>query len=113
MLMWYYIVMKYHSKALRACRYTLPGLIAAVSFFVLTVAACVQTGHATPAYPVQKALNNEVFEINGNRYEAMTACEGIDEGDWVVFLQGSPYGACSSAVIQNLHTGAKCSLWCD
>jgi hypothetical protein len=80
---------------------------------VLIVLLSITVGHATPAYPVQKVLNNEVFEINGYRYEAMTVCEGIDEGDWVVFLQGSPYGACSSAVIQNLHTGAKCSLWCD
>jgi hypothetical protein len=80
---------------------------------VVIIALSVTAVHATPAYPVQEVLKNEIYIINGYRYEAMTACEGIAEGDWVVFLQGSPYGTCSSAVIQNLHTGAKCNLWCD
>jgi hypothetical protein len=101
--------MKCHSKAKRAYRYTLSAVIS----FALVVAVCVTTGHATPAYPVQVVSENEVFIINGYQYEAMTACEGITEGDWVIFLQGNPYGTCSSAIIQNLHTGATCNLWCD
>lgn len=87
--------------------------IMACTVCVLIVLLSITAGNTTPAYPVQKIIENEVFIINGYRYEAMTVCEGIDEGDWVVFLQGSPYGACSSAVIQSLHNGAKCSLWCD
>lgn len=105
--------MKCHPKAKGACRHTLSGTITAVISLALIVAVCVTTGRATPAYPVQKAFDNEVFIINGHRYEAMTFCEGIAEGDWVIFLQGNPYGTCSSAVIQNLHTGATCDLWCD
>jgi hypothetical protein len=87
--------------------------ITTVISVVLIIVSCVTAGHATPAYPVQEVLKDEIYIINGYRYEAMTACEGIVEGDWVVFLQGSPYGECSSAVIQNLHTGARCNLWCD
>jgi len=88
-------------------------VITAVISCVLIIASCVTAGHATPAYPVQEIAENQVFIINGHRYEAMTSCRGITEGDWVVFLQGNPYGTCSSAVIQNLHTGAECNLWCD
>ena len=88
-------------------------VITAVVSCMLIIVSCVTAGHATPAYPVQEVLKDEIYIINGYRYEAMTACEGIAEGDWVVFLQGSPYGTCSSAVIQNLYTGATCSLWCD
>ncbi|MDD5009436.1 MAG: hypothetical protein PHU49_08210 [Syntrophorhabdaceae bacterium] len=108
--------MKYRSKVQRTYRHALhllPAIITVMISFVLIIVSCVTTGHATPAYPVQVVSENEVFIINGHRYEAMTACEGITEGDWIIFLQGSPYGTCSSAVIQNLHTGATCKLWCD
>lgn len=97
----------------RYAPHLLRGIITAVISFVLITVLLITTGYATPAYPVQKVLKNEVFIINGQRYEAMTACEWVTEGDWVIFLQGNPYGTCSSAVIQNLHTGATCNLWCD
>lgn len=87
--------------------------ITASTVCVLILLLSVTAGNTTPAYPVQKIIDNEVFIINGNQYEAMGTCKEILEGDWVVFLQGNPYGTCSSAVIQNIHTGATCLFWCD
>jgi len=37
----------------------------------------------------------------------------IDEGDAVIFLDGSPHGVCTSATLINLRTRDTCKVWCE
>ena len=64
-------------------------------------------------YYVEFSHNDELFIINGETYEAKTYCFSIEEGDPVIFLEGSPLGVCVSATILNLRTERECRLWCE
>lgn len=64
-------------------------------------------------YEIEVAHNDELFIINGEKFEAQTYCLGWEEGDEVLFLEGSPVGACSSAELLNLRTREKCEVWCE
>jgi len=64
-------------------------------------------------YPVEVSHDDELFIINGERFEARTYCFGVNEGDRVIFLEGSPYGACVSAEFLNLRTDKVCKVWCE
>ena len=66
-----------------------------------------------PSYPVEVSHNDELFIINGEKFEAKTYCFNVEEGDQVIFVEGSAYGACASAEFINLRTGAKCEVWCE
>lgn len=71
---------------------------------------------ATDKYMIQVAHNDEFFIINDTKFSAQTYCmsyDGFDVGDWVVFLDGSPFGACATATIANPYTGETCELWCE
>ena len=68
---------------------------------------------AKQRYIVELSNNDELFIINGEKFEARTYCFNIYEGDEVVFLEGSALGVCVSAEILNLRTNDKCSLWCE
>ena len=68
---------------------------------------------AKQPYVVELSNNDELFIINGEKFEARTYCFNIYEGDEVVFLEGSALGVCVSAEILNLRTNDKCSLWCE
>jgi aspartate 1-decarboxylase len=57
--------------------------------------------------------NDELFIINGERYEAQTYCFNMEEGDKVIFLEGSAYGACATATLLNLRTKNECRVWCE
>jgi hypothetical protein len=65
------------------------------------------------SYLVEVAHNDEIFIINGEKFEAKTYCFDLDEGDEVLFLDGSAYGACASATVLNVRTRSKCELWCE
>jgi hypothetical protein len=65
------------------------------------------------SYQIEVAHNDELFVINGEKFEAQTYCLGWEEGDDVLFLDGSPFGACASAKLFNLRTREECSLWCE
>ncbi len=65
------------------------------------------------SYEIEVAHNDEFFVINGEKFEAQTFCLGWEEGDEVIFLDGSPYGACASATLLNLRTREKCDVWCE
>ena len=54
-------------------------------------------------YPIEVAHNDELFIINGEKYEAKTYCLGWEQGDRVIFLEGSAFGACVSAKLLNLN----------
>ena len=65
------------------------------------------------SYEIEVAQNDELFIINGEKFEAQTYCLGWEEGDEVLFLEGSPFGACASAELLNLRTREKCDVWCE
>ncbi|MBU2060187.1 MAG: hypothetical protein KKB38_20950 [Gammaproteobacteria bacterium] len=64
-------------------------------------------------YYIEASVNDETFIINGEVFEAKTYCFNMQEGDPVVFLDGSPNGCCVSAELLNLRTGNRCRVWCE
>ena len=64
-------------------------------------------------YPIEVAHNDELFIINGEKYEAKTYCFNMEEGDSVIFLEGSALGVCLSAELLNLRSGTECRVWCE
>jgi hypothetical protein len=68
---------------------------------------------------LEKKLNNAGVQyeiINDEKFSAQTYCfasDGFDQGDYVVFLDSSPLGACATATIANPATGGICELWCE
>ena len=69
---------------------------------------------STPsAYPIEAVANDEIFVINGEKFEAQTYCLGWTENESVIFLDGSEYGACASASIFNISRAESCDVWCD
>jgi len=64
-------------------------------------------------YVIEAAYNDEIFVINGETYKAKTCCFNMMSGDPVIFLEGSPLGACASAIIYNLRTQKECRCWCE
>lgn len=64
-------------------------------------------------YVIEAAVNDEVFIINGETYEAKTYCFGFDQGDPVKFIDGSAFGACVSAEFLHLNSGKTCRVWCE
>jgi hypothetical protein len=78
------------------------------TLFIITVNAV-----AVTEYEIEVSHNDELFIINGEKYEAKIYCFNMEEGDRVIFLEGSPYGTCSSAELLNLRTKEKCEVWCE
>jgi len=68
---------------------------------------------AVTSYEIEVSHNDELFIINGERFEAKTYCFNMEEGDRVIFLEGSPLGVCVSAEVLNLRTNQRCELWCE
>lgn len=68
---------------------------------------------AATSYEIEVSHNDELFVINGEKFEAKVYCFNMEEGDRVVFLEGSPFGACASAKLLNLRTKATCEVWCE
>ena len=64
-------------------------------------------------YPIDAAVDDEIFIINGEKFEAQTYCLGWSEGESVIFLDGSEYGACASASIFNVERAESCDVWCE
>lgn len=68
---------------------------------------------AATSYEIEVSHNDELFVINGEKFEAKTYCFNMEEGDQIIFLEGSPYGACTSAKLLNLRTKKVCEAWCE
>ncbi|HNY25483.1 MAG TPA: hypothetical protein PKJ33_02980 [Alphaproteobacteria bacterium] len=84
--------------------------------FLAFVLLCSTPSFAITEYRIQVAHDDSFFIINGERFSAQTYCfasDGFDVNDWVIFVDGSPLGACASATISNTDTGATCDLWCE
>lgn len=73
---------------------------------------CVMT-YAAQKYYIEHSVNDETFIINGEVFKAKTYCFGMNEGDAVIFIEGSPNGVCVSAKIYNLRTEKTCNVWCE
>jgi uncharacterized metal-binding protein len=67
---------------------------------------------AAPQYEIEAAGNDEKFVIDGELYEAKTYCMGWDEGDSVIFVDGTP-GACADATLFNMSRRETCEVWCE
>ncbi len=80
---------------------------------LLLVAASYTTTSAVDVYEIQVSKNDEIFVINDELFKAKTYCFQMEVGDQVIFLEGSPYGACVSAEVLNLRTKKRCELWCE
>lgn len=72
-----------------------------------------RAGSSRQGYEIEVAHNAELFIINGEKFEAKTYCLGWEEGDEVLFLEGSALGVCVSAELLNLRTNEKCDVWCE
>jgi hypothetical protein len=70
-------------------------------------------GARADIYALEISHDDELFIINGERFEAQTYCFNMEEGDEVLFLDGSPFGACASATLLNLRTRDECRVWCE
>ncbi|HYN16187.1 MAG TPA: hypothetical protein VES66_10425 [Terriglobales bacterium] len=68
---------------------------------------------APSPYVIEASANDETFVINGEVFKAKTYCFNFDKGDKVIFLEGSPLGACASAKLLNLRTEKICDVWCE
>lgn len=64
-------------------------------------------------YAVEASANDETFVINREVFKAKTYCFNFEKGDRVVFVEGSPLGACASAKLLNLRTNEVCEVWCE
>ena len=70
-------------------------------------------GNHQDSYKIEVSHNDELFIINGEKFEARTYCFNMEEGDDVIFLEGSASGACTSAKLLNLRTSKVCKVWCE
>jgi hypothetical protein len=73
----------------------------------------VEAGSDDDSYVIEHSHNDELFIINGETFEAKTYCLSMNEGDEVIFLDGSPHGSCASAEVLNIRTKDRCELWCE
>ncbi|MBE9535715.1 MAG: hypothetical protein IMF07_00905 [Proteobacteria bacterium] len=64
-------------------------------------------------YKVQSVSRGSSFEINNRNYEASKKCPSFKEGDEVIFLEGSAYGLCTTAVFAKPGTSESCKVWCE
>ena len=65
------------------------------------------------SYEIEATADDKTFIINDELFGAKTYCMNWDEGQRVIFIEGSPYGACATAVLYNLDREEKCEVWCE
>lgn len=85
--------------------------ILVITLIILLI--CIVSAFARDVYTIEVSHNDELFIINGEKFEAKTYCFDMEEGDPVIFIEGNAFGACASAVILNLRTKEKCYVWCE
>ncbi|WP_206422900.1 hypothetical protein [Photobacterium sanguinicancri] len=79
----------------------------------LTQGSSAPKSQAKNTYLIEYAYNDELFVINGEKFEAQTYCLGWGQGESVFFIEGSAYGACVSAELFNQDRKESCSVWCE
>ena len=80
---------------------------------VLAIAFTTLVSAQKTQYEIDVSHNDELFIINGEKFEAKTYCFNMQKGDKVIFLSGSPLGVCVSAELLNLRTNQVCRVWCE
>lgn len=88
-------------------------MIEGKSPFSVEILRAPQRCSSPSTYLIEMAYNDEKFIVNGEMFEAQTYCLGWSEGESVIFLDGSEYGACASAELYNVQRGEECSVWCE
>ena len=71
------------------------------------------TAHAAENYEIDGIVNDETLIINGEVFKAQTYCLNWEKGDSVLFIEGSPAGACATATLFNLNRKEACEVWCE
>jgi len=64
-------------------------------------------------YEIEAAVDDNKYIINDELFGAKTYCMNWDEGQRVIFMEGSPHGACATAALYNLDREEKCEVWCE
>jgi len=82
-------------------------------FFMILAVGVASTAIAATTYLIEAAHNDETFIINGEVFKAHTYCLGWEEGEQILFIEGSPLGVCVTAELYNLNREEKCSVWCE
>ncbi len=95
------------------CVKALSGMVKRKLILMIMLFLVISNVVAAETYTVDAAANDETFIINNEKFSAKTYCFNINEGDEVIFIEGSPFGACVSAEFLNLKTKEKCAVWCD
>jgi ribosomal protein S17 len=62
---------------------------------------------------VQASPSAGSFLIDGIAFHAKVPCSDLRDGDPVIFLEGTPTGACVSAQILNVRSEEACELTCE
>ena len=88
-------------------------MIEGKSPFDVEVLRAPQRCSSPSTYLIEMVYNDAKFIINGEVYEAQSYCLGWGDGDTVIFLDVSAYGACASAELYNVERGDECSVWCE
>lgn len=73
----------------------------------------VPSRRSADGYLIEVVYDDELLITNGEKYEAKTYCLGWEEGEEVLFIEGSPYGVCVSAKLYNLNRRESCNVWCE
>lgn len=84
-----------------------------VSLNTKTTAQKTKSPSVPDSYLIEVAHNDELFIINGEKFEAQTYCLGWEQGESVIFTEGSALGVCVSAELYNLNRKESCSVWCE
>ena len=63
-------------------------------------------------YEIEASLNDNLFIVSKNVFEAKTYCFNVLKGDKVVFIEGKINSFCSQAKFLNLRTKSLCDVWC-
>ena len=69
--------------------------------------------YSANVYEIEAAVDYKKFIINNELFGAKTYCMDWDEGQRVIFMEGSPHGACATAALYNLDKEEKCEVWCE
>jgi hypothetical protein len=79
----------------------------------LTESSSAPKSQAQDTYLIEYAHNDELFVINGETFKSQTYCLGWEQGESVIFIEGSVFGACAIAELFNVNRKESCSVWCD
>ena len=78
------------------------------TFLFLFCLILITNSYALTQYYIQTSYNDEIFE-------AQTYCFNMEEGDPVIFLDGTAasMGVCVLTEILNRRTNQVCKVWCE